>query len=139
MTFRGLPAGRQAERDGHKRVKGGVRIQRNRYLNPWPQADEGFRYWPVRKRSERIVWMPPGSYQRNACTESFSMSLQLNSVFRNKIPLMAATGHHFQSPWKCAKRILLGRLDYLKENPTLFVFSTYLPISPSSPALFRCR
>ena len=119
------------------RVKGGVRIQRNRNLNSWPEAEEEIRIWLVRKRSGRIAWMPPGSSQRAAITESFSMSLQPNSVFRNKILLMVVIGFRIELTRECPQDISLGRLDYLKDDPTFFVSSTYLPIPQTSPVLFR--
>jgi hypothetical protein len=118
MTLQGLARRPQAGRAGRKWVKGGVRIQRNRNLNSWPKAEEEFRIRLVRERSGWIAWMPPGSSQRNACTESFSISLQPNSVFRNKILLMAAIAPRIDLTRKCAKHILLGRLDHLKDDPT---------------------
>jgi len=100
------------------RVTGGVRIQRNQILNPWPKADEGFWIWLFRKHSGRIVWMPPGSSQRASRTESFSMFLLINAMIWSSILVMAAAGRRFQKSQLSWDSSNLGRYDYLKDDRT---------------------
>lgn len=138
MPNKGVPAGRRPGPAGRMNGKGGVRIQRNQIRSPWPQAEKGFRIWLVRTHRGRIAWMPPVSPQRPSCTDSCPRSGNLILSLWTSLLVMTVAAPLTDLTQKCAKHILLGRLDYLKDDPTEGnPFSTYHSIAQAFPLLFR--